>query len=154
MERRMQLAWEARTFAQLDATTLHDILRLRVDVFVVEQQCAYPELDGQDTGALHVIGRDAAQEVVAYARILPPGTGGLHHVGRVVVAGRLRGRGLGGQLMGEVHRLLLERFGAASCALAAQAHLLAFYAACGYAPRGQQYLLDGIPHVDMVRIAN
>lgn len=150
----MHLAWEARSFTQLDAITLHDILRLRVDVFVVEQQCAYPEVDGQDTGALHVIGRDGAREVAAYARILPPGSDGLHHVGRVVVARHLRGNGLGGQLMGEVHRLLRERFGATSCALAAQAHLLAFYAACGYAPRGQQYLLDGIPHVDMIRIAD
>lgn len=146
----MQLTWEARTFAQLDTSTLHDLLRLRVDVFVVEQNCPYPELDGLDPGALHLVGRNAGQEVVAYARILPPRTDGLRHVGRVVVAPHLRGKGIGRQLVTEVHRTLIEHFGTARCALAAQAHLLAFYAAHGYVPRSQQYPLDGIPHVDMV----
>lgn len=142
--------WSIKAFGELDALLLHDILRLRVDVFVVEQQCPYPELDGRDASAMHVVGRHADGAVVAYARILPPGADGLPHVGRVVVAPGLRGAGLGRQLMQRVEQALVRQYGDARSALAAQAHLVPFYRSLGYSPQGAEYLLDGIPHVDMV----
>ncbi len=145
--------WTALHFRQLDARTLHDILRLRIDVFVVEQHCPYPELDGADLGALHLLGRNDGA-VMAYARLLPPGTDGLPHVGRVVVAREARGKGVGSQLMQEVLAALRHQYGSARSALAAQAHLVAFYQHIGYAPVGDPYPLDGIPHVDMVRHAD
>ncbi len=145
-----EMDWTIMAFDELDALLLHDILRLRVDVFVVEQQCPYPELDGRDTSAMHVVGRHADGAVVAYARILPPGADGLPHVGRVVVAPGLRGAGLGRQLMQRVKQALVRQYGDARSALAAQAHLVPFYRSLGYSPQGAEYLLDGIPHVDMV----
>ncbi len=147
------IQWAVLHFRQLDARLLHDILRLRIDVFVVEQQCAYPELDGADLQALHLIGRSAGA-VVACARILPPGADGLPHVGRVAVARELRAQGMGSRLMQEVLAALRKHHGSARSALAAQAHLLAFYRHSGYAPVGDPYPLDGIPHVDMVRSAD
>ena len=142
-----------RPFSGLDASALHDILRLRVDVFVVEQHCPYPELDGLDPVALHVIGRHVGGPLTAYARILPPGADGLPHVGRVVVAKADRGRGLGNYLMEQVLQALQGQYGGMRSALAAQAHLQVFYETHGFARTGAPYLLDGIPHVDMAREA-
>lgn len=147
------MQWSVLHFRQLDARLLHDLLRLRIDVFVVEQQCAYPELDGADLQALHLIGRNGGA-VLACARILPPGADGLPHVGRVAVARELRAQGIGSRLMQEVLAALRKHHGSARSALAAQAHLLAFYQQLGYAPVGAPYPLDGIPHVDMVRRAD
>lgn len=146
-----ELAWSSGTFDQLDVRLLHDILRLRVDVFVVEQDCPYPELDGLDPDALHIMGRNKEGEVLAYARILPPGADGVPHVGRVVVARQVRHRGIGARLMEVVLDELERLHGSRHSMLAAQAHLQRFYQRFGYVTKGIQYLLDGIPHVDMVR---
>jgi ElaA protein len=150
MSTRLDLQWTACSFDELGVRLLHDILRLRVDVFVVEQNCAYPELDGLDLDAWHVTGRLPDGTVAAYARILPPGHDGLPHVGRVVVAQPFRRQGLGRQLMEQVLMVLRNRYDGIASALAAQAHLVAFYQGFGYAPIGPEYLLDGILHVDMV----
>ncbi|MBS1939326.1 MAG: GNAT family N-acetyltransferase [Bacteroidetes bacterium] len=135
----------------MDVRLFHDILRLRVDVFVVEQHCPYPELDGADVGATHVVGRNASGDVLAYARILPPARDGLPHVGRVVVDTSVRRHGIGRQLMLEVLRVIHRQYPGSPSALAAQAHLQGFYASLGYKASGKQYDLDGIPHIDMVR---
>lgn len=147
----LRLHWSTKRFDELDVHLLHHLLRLRTDVFVVEQQCAYAEIDGQDLHALHVLGQQPDGALVAYARILPPDADGLPHVGRVVVARELRNQGMGSRLMQEVLAALRKHHGSARSALAAQAHLLAFYQHIGYAPVGDPYPLDGIPHVDMVR---
>jgi len=147
-------------FAELDAATLYALLKLRVDVFVVEQRCAYPELDGWDTepGARHVwIERAGAP--VAYLRILHEtgdgeaggdedgGRGRAVRIGRVVVAAEARGAGLAGALMAAA----LELAGDRPCVLDAQAHLAAFYAGLGFVPTGPEYVEDGIPHLPMAR---
>jgi ElaA protein len=136
-------------FEGLGTRELHDILRLRVDVFVVEQNCPYPELDGLDLEAIHVVGKLADNTVVAYCRILPPQKDGLPHIGRVVVPTEYRGQGLGKELMNEALQVLRLNFGSERSAIAAQAHLQKFYADFGYVVTGPEYLLDGIPHVDM-----
>lgn len=143
------ITWIIKPFTALHVDELHDLLRLRVDIFVVEQNCPYPELDGKDQGAWHVLGVDAVDGLIAYARILPPDGDGLPHVGRVVVRADQRGLGLAHQLMHQCIAFLKEHYGRIDSALAAQTHLEKFYAAHGYVRQGADYILDGIPHVDM-----
>jgi ElaA protein len=135
------------TFAELDTRTFHDLLRLRVDVFVVEQECPYPELDGRDvepqTRHLWLADDDGP---VAYLRILAD-PDGVARIGRVVVAGRGRGAGHGHRLMTEALALV----GARPCVLAAQAHLADFYGRHGFVVDGPRYVEDGIPHLPMRR---
>ncbi|MBM0280110.1 GNAT family N-acetyltransferase [Micromonospora tarensis] len=139
----------AAAFADLDARTFHDLLKLRIDVFVVEQHCPYPELDGRDvepgTRHLWVADDDLPQ---AYLRILaePDGTA---RIGRVVVAPAARGGGHAGRLM----TAALEVVGNRRCVLGAQSHLVGFYSRFGFAPSGPEYVEDGIPHTPMRREA-
>ena len=142
-------------WAELDPQVLHDLVRLRVDVFVVEQACAYPELDGRDTepGTLHVWTTDA-RGVCAYLRVLDePRTAGdgtpgeLRRIGRVVTRPDVRGAGLSARLVADV----VARDGAGVLVLDAQAHLTGFYARFGFRATGPQFLEDGIPHVPMRR---
>jgi len=139
-----------RSFDRLTPIDLYEALKLRVDVFVVEQHCAYPELDDQDRAAWHVLHRTGSGELAAYARILPPHGDGPPHIGRVVVRKDLRGQGRAEAIMRACLSFLEERFGSPRAALAAQAHLVAFYERFGFVRTGPEYLWDGIPHVDMV----
>jgi ElaA protein len=134
-------------FDELTTGTLYALLRLRVDVFVVEQHCPYPELDGLDTepGTRHLwTTRDGVP--VGYLRILMEPDGGAR-IGRVCVARSERGTGLARRLMAAA----LDRLGDQPMTLHAQAHLTGFYASFGFAPNGPEYVEDGIPHVPMAR---
>jgi ElaA protein len=134
-------------FADLDARTFHDLLRLRIDVFVVEQACPYPELDGRDVEpATRHLWLDDDGAPVAYLRILAD-PGGVARIGRVVVAPRARGGGHAGRLMAAA----LEVVGDGPCVLEAQSHLVDFYARHGFAVSGPDYVEDGIPHTPMRR---
>ena len=131
-------------FRDLDTTTLYAILKLRGDVFVVEQKCLYADLDGRDTepGTRHLwVPRGG--EVLAYLRILDDGD--LRRIGRVVVAPAARGAGLAGRLMDAA----LAEIGETPSVLEAQAYLVGFYGRYGYRRTGPEYLDDGIPHVPM-----
>lgn len=149
--RHAQLRWDARSFDQLDVPALHDLLRLRVDAFVVEQACAYPELDGLDPQAIHLLGFNAENDLVAYCRILPPQADGMPHIGRVVVAAPFRRQGLGRRLMNEAIRTAQHHYRSPRSAVAAQTHLQEFYESLGYGVVGPEYSMDGIPHINMVR---
>lgn len=141
--------------ADLDAVTLYELLKLRVDVFVVEQECAYPELDGRDIepGALQLwLARGAT--VVACLRLLTepdgdPAGGSVRRIGRVAVAGPERGRGHAGRLLDAALALAGDQV----CVLDAQAHLAELYARHGFVVAGPEYVEDGIPHVPMRRPA-
>jgi ElaA protein len=144
------ILWQVLEFRELALQQLHDLLRLRVDVFVVEQKCPYPEIDGQDAEALHVLGYKG-EELVAYARILPPHEDGLPHIGRVVIASSARGTGLGRAVMEHAIKAVEAYHGSRSNAVAAQAHLQRFYESLGYVRTSkEEYMWDDIPHVDMV----
>jgi len=143
------IIWHVEPFARLTGREVHDIMRLRVDVFVVEQRCVYPEVDGQDPGATHVMGIAPDGTLAAYARILPPHGPEPPHIGRVIVHPDFRGRHLGRHLMHRALTALEERYGSRSNALAAQQYLVDFYGSFGYRATSEVYLWDGIPHVDM-----
>lgn len=147
------IAWSVKAMDALTAAELHDIMKLRVDVFVVEQRCVYPEVDGQDPTALHIQGRDARGRLAAYARILPGHANEPPHIGRVIVHPDFRGRHLGRHLMHHAIAEVERHYGSRHSALAAQAYLVPFYSSFGYAPVSEEYLWDGIPHVDMVLTA-
>lgn len=145
----MDLTLHLAYFDELDAATLYRLLKLRTDVFVVEQKDPYPELDGRDLepSAVHVwLAR--GDEPVGYLRILsdPDGTA---RIGRVVVAADARGGGLSGRLM----EAALERIGDRRSVLAAQSHLANFYARFGYEVTGPEFLDGSIPHLPMARPA-
>ena len=116
---------------------------------MVEQQCAYAEIDGQDPRSWHLLAHEENGSLIGYARVLPPGPDGLPHVGRVVVKAGHRGRGIAHALMDRCLDFLETQFGSRRSELAAQAHLEKFYAAHGYVRVSDEYPWDGIPHVDM-----
>lgn len=137
----------------LPAATLYEILRLRVDVFVVEQRCAYAELDGRDLeprtrhywlGVPH----DATPDVLGCVRLLKEPDGG-YRIGRLCTAPSVRGRGLGRRLMDAV----LAEVSDGACVLDAQEHAAPFYAGYGFTPTAAAYDWDGVPHVPMRRPA-
>lgn len=134
-------------FGELDAPTLYALLRLRVDVFVVEQRCPYPELDGRDLApsTVHVWLADGSA-VASYLRVLGEPSGAAR-VGRVCTAVPYRGRGLSAQLVASALDLVGDR----PCVLDAQSYLVGFYGRFGFTPTGPEYVEDGIPHVPMRR---
>jgi ElaA protein len=138
------------SFADLDTTTLYALLRLRVDVFVVEQRCPYPELDGRDTepGTRHMWIEDEAGQPAAYLRVLAD-PGDVVRIGRVVVAKHARGGGHAARLM----EATLELAGDRACVLEAQAYLTRFYERFGFTVTGPEYVEDGIAHIPMRRTA-
>lgn len=142
---------DVRKAGALSPAELYDLLKLRVDVFVVEQNCPYPELDGKDFDALHLrlLGDG---ELLAAARIFAPSEKERDaRIGRVVVSPRRRGAGLGDAVMREAVALCERSFPGIAIALSAQSHLSGFYAAHGFEVVSGEYLEDGIPHVDMRR---
>lgn len=136
------------SFADLTAAELYAILKLRSEVFVVEQECVYLDPDGRDAepGTRHVW-IEHSDGVGAYLRILDDGP--VHRIGRVVTAKTARGAGLAGRLLTEALAVIGDR----PSVLDAQAYLKDFYARFGYRPTGPEFIEDGIPHIPMLREA-
>ncbi|WP_417669864.1 GNAT family N-acetyltransferase [Roseibium sp.] len=144
------------TFDELGVRRLHDLLKLRQDVFVVEQECAFPEIDGKDPDAWHflLVDQDSGDVAGALRVFLPvTETKAGSRIGRVVTAGGYRGLGLGKQLMEAGIAKCMENAPGAAIHLSAQAHLEDFYASFGFERVSDNYLEDGILHLDMVRAA-
>ncbi|MFN5417648.1 MAG: GNAT family N-acetyltransferase [Flavobacteriia bacterium] len=143
--------FQIKHFTELSTIEFHDIIQLRINVFVVEQNCPYPDLDGKDKKAYHVIGRDGFGKIVATARILSPGVSYKEvSIGRVANAESERGKGLGVQLMEECLKFIAAEFGEVSVRISAQTYLLKFYESLGFKSTGKEYLEDDIPHVEML----
>ena len=137
-------------FDELSAEQLYELLHLRATVFIVEQQCVYQDLDNKDQQSLHVLGYHA-ENLVAYARILPPGLSYEEaSIGRVVTSPQARKHGFGKALMREAILLCRHRYDGAWIRISAQTYLLAFYSELGFETVGDPYLEDGIPHVEMI----
>ena len=140
-----------KSFDELNTTELYDLLQLRSEIFVVEQDCAYQDLDFKDQKALHVIGIKN-NEIVAYTRIFDKGDY-LEEasIGRVVVKNEERKHGFGFDIMNASIKAVEEKFDTTNIALSAQTYLKKFYNTLGFVEKGAEYLEDGIPHVMMVK---
>jgi ElaA protein len=137
-------------FEKLNVKQLYDILQLRSEVFVVEQDCVYQDIDGHDQIALHVLAYDQ-NILTTYARILPPKTYFEQvSIGRIIVKQTHRGQDLGHQLMKYCINFIAEKYGKQTIKISAQEHLKAFYEQHGFKQIGEAYLEDGIPHVAMM----
>lgn len=139
----------AMPFEVLDPATSYAVWKLRQDVFIVEQHCPYPDLDGRDDepGTRHVVLREG-ELVVGYARVLDDGT--VWRIGRVVLAPAARGRGLADVVMETALQVCPDR----DIAVDAQAPLAGWYESLGFAVTGPEFLDDGIPHLPMRRPAD
>lgn len=137
-------------FTQLTAAQLYAILRARVGIFVVEQECPYQELDGKDIDAWHVWYEDE-DGIAAYCRVLDKGVSypGEGSIGRVITV--KRGMGLGYKIMMEGIRTAQEKYGLTRLRIGAQQYAHGFYEKCGFVRASEPYLEDGIPHIEMVR---
>jgi len=137
---------QIKTFEELSSTELYSILKLRVDIFVVEQNCPYPELDGEDEEAVHLYIKEG-KEVASYLRIITNQV--KTRIGRVVTHKNHRGKQLSSKLMKEAMSYIQAKYPDKSIILSAQEHLQHFYSKFGFAPISEMYLEDDIPHVDM-----
>lgn len=138
---------KTQRFEEINSLTLYQLLKLRVDVFVVEQNCPYPELDDRDQGATHLY-ISSKNGIAAYLRIYFP-EAERAAIGRVVVHKDFRKDGLGRKLMNEAMILLAKDKSIKTIYLQAQDYLLDFYQSFGFKATSEVYLEDGIPHVDM-----
>jgi len=139
-----------KKFEQLNTSELYQILRLRSEVFVVEQDCVYQDVDDKDQKAVHLFISDE-NKVVAYTRLFAPG---LYFdsasIGRVVVASKYRKDGLGHQLMDASIKAIQKNFNTSEITISAQTYLKSFYESHGFIKEGADYLEDGIPHIKMI----
>ena len=143
------MKFEIKTFTDLTANELYDILQLRSEIFVVEQNCIYNDLDGLDKDAIHLFHKKEGK-TVAYARILKPGTRFADFsIGRVIVKQSERGTGLGIELMEVAKNYIINELGATKIKISAQSYLQKFYENLGFEIVTEMYLEDGIPHFGM-----
>lgn len=145
------MTWIWKPFAELSPDQLYALLKLRSEVFVVEQDCVYLDLDGIDQACDHLLGMDE-EGLCAYVRAVPPGVAYPDEasIGRVVTAPRVRTTGLGRPLMIEAIRHVSERW-PGSIKIGAQSYLRSYYESLGFAVCGPEYDEDGIPHFPMRR---
>ena len=139
-----------KTFSELDTEDLYQILRLRSEVFVVEQDCVYQDIDNKDQNAIHLYYKENHQ-IVAYTRIFKAG----HYyenpcIGRVVVSKKNRGNDLGKKIMIDSREYIKQNIKAEKIELSAQKYLDKFYKDLGFYKIGEDYLEDGIPHQRMI----
>ena len=145
----MALEWKIKSFESLSVHELYDILRLRCEIFVVEQNCVYLDLDGKDQKALHLFGTFEGK-IVAHARLLKPGISFVHaSIGRVTVDAKYRERKWGHELMRQAIEGILEHYGATQITIGAQLYLKKFYESHGFVQTSEMYLEDDIPHIQM-----
>lgn len=145
----MDLSWHDLHHSELSARDLYDVLALRNRVFVVEQECAYQDIDGLDLvgDTRHLIGRMG--DIVGYARVLAPYDDTAVRIGRVVVTEQVRGQQLGRRVMEKALASCGDHWPEAPVQVSAQAHLEEFYSSLGFVPITEVYDDDGIPHIDM-----
>lgn len=147
----MNIAWRFVPFDALTAGELYELLQLRAEVFVVEQACAFQDMDGADHHAMHVLGT-ADDELVAYARCFPAGIKFPEaSIGRVITRESVRGSGTGHELMRRCIACVSQYWGEQRIRIGAQARLEKFYLQHGFLSAGAPYIEDGIPHVEMLR---
>jgi ElaA protein len=144
------LTWTCKPFDNLTPGELYSILRLRSEVFVVEQNCVFQDMDDKDQSSLHLMGSDR-DKLLAYTRILPPGISYVESsIGRIVVSPMSRRMGLGRPLLINSIETLYRLYGRVDIKIGAQFYLKKFYESFGFIQSGEIYLEDGIQHIEMI----
>jgi ElaA protein len=143
--------WICKKFDELTLPELYEILKLRCDVFVVEQNCVYPDLDNKDQPGYHFMGREN-NRLVAYTRLAPKGISypDFPSIGRVATSPAARNQGAGRELMLRSIEKAKELFGNTPIKIGAQLYLKKFYASLGFVQTGDEYVEDGIDHIAMI----
>ncbi|HEY0676771.1 MAG TPA: GNAT family N-acetyltransferase [Chitinophagaceae bacterium] len=146
----MAIDWNCKTFDELNVHELYAILRLRSEVFVVEQNCVFQDMDNKDQVSYHICGMQDG-ELVAYTRLVPAGVSyDEASIGRVITAASVRGSGAGKELMTYSIRQLYNIWGKQPIRLGAQLYLKKFYESFGFLQTSEVYIEDGIPHIEMM----
>ena len=148
----MSIQFKIKPFNALSVQELYESLKLRADVFVVEQNCVYPDVDGKDNKALHLLGTFDGK-VVAYARLFAPGYYFDNaSIGRVVIDPDYRDRKWGHNLMQAAIAGIEEHYNTTAITISAQLYLKKFYESHGFVQEGEGYLEDDIPHIRMNKL--
>ena len=146
----MSINWKCKAFDELSVHELYTILRLRTEVFVVEQNCVFQDMDNKDQVSYHVCGW-LNNELIAYTRLVPAGVSYREaSIGRVITAPSARRTGAGKELMQYSIKKLYELWGQRSIKLGAQLYLKKFYESFGFEQMSDIYIEDGIPHIEML----
>ena len=143
--------WSIKKFHELTLEELYDMIALRIEVFVIEQDCPYQDLDGKDKLSFHLLGKDSNGNIVATLRILPKGISYEEiSIGRVVTSAGIRSWKKGHELMSEAMNFVFKNYPNQNVRLSAQTHLVGYYGKHEFKETGKEYLEDGIPHSEML----
>ena len=147
----MEIRWTLQEFSELTNSDLYELLKLRSAIFVVEQNCVFPDMDDKDYSSYHLCGWDN-DKLVAYTRLLPPGLAYENcSIGRVVTAASVRRQGVGRLLMKKSIEECQQLFSSRDIEIGAQLYLEQFYGSFQFKREGEVYLEDGIDHIHMRR---
>jgi ElaA protein len=147
----LNLVWKCKLFGELNSHELYTIIRLRNEVFVVEQNCVFQDADNKDQKCVHLMGW-AGNDLVAYARLVPKGVSYPYiSIGRVITSPMYRRAGAGKALMQQAINYCNQLFGSQTIKIGAQLYLKKFYESFGFVQVGEVYDEDGIPHIEMLK---
>lgn len=147
----MQIQWFVKSFKELNTSELYQILQLRAEIFVVEQNSPYQDIDGKDLKSFHLMGF-SGEDLVAYTRLLPKNISYAEaSIGRVVTSAKVRGLGVGRDLMNRSIVEVENLFGKGPIRIGAQLYLQKLYESFGFVREGDSYVEDTIPHIKMLR---
>ncbi|HCN50500.1 MAG TPA: GNAT family N-acetyltransferase [Chryseobacterium sp.] len=145
------IVWKIKTFEEFTVPELYAVLKARIDVFVIEQNCPYPDLDNYDQKAVHIWAEENGA-ILAYCRVFDKGIKYEEtSIGRVLTTEKARGKSLGKQLIQYAVETIENRFHTPEIRISAQDYLLRFYGGFGFEDTGKKYLEDDIPHTEMIR---
>ena len=147
------LKFECLSFNELSLLQLYNILKLRQEVFIVEQNCPYLDADDKDQQSYHVLGIDKAGVIQAYTRLVPPGISYADYtsIGRVITSAKFRGKNQGKPLMQFSIDQCIKIWPQKSIKISAQCYIVKFYNSLDFKETGEEYLEDDIPHIAMIR---
>ena len=147
-----KITWQTKAFKDLSVDEYFEILHLRIEIFVVEQDCPYQEVDEKDRQSFHLFGRAENGKVIAVTRILPHGISYDEiSIGRVALKKEFRGKGIADELMIASFEFIESEFGNQAVRISAQEYLLNYYNKHGFIQVGEGYLEDDIPHLEMLK---
>lgn len=148
------MLWCIRQFDELSVESLYQLMAIRQEVFIVEQNCPYLDADGKDLDCMHIMGYNEIG-MVATARIVPPNISYAEvSIGRVATSMAVRRQGVGIELMETCLIAINNKYGNVPIRISAQTYLLKFYQSFGFEPTGKEYLEDGIPHTELLKPAS